>query len=1524
MRKRPPHLPSIICAICAICGSNSFSAVKTNVVFILTDNHGAWTLGCYGNPDIKTPHIDKLAAEGVRFSRAFCNNAVCSPTRATYLTGLMPSQHGVHNFLSGGRLQTGPEARNSLEEFTSLPEILKAEGYKCGLVGKWHLGANESPQEGLDDYWITMPHGGTSTFHGARVIENGETRVEPTYLTDLWTEHACKFIDSNKDGPFFLYLAFNGPYGLSRYQLESSGNRHAAYYADKPMHSFPRGAIHPWQQSNREYFGNLTSMRRYGEELSAVDDGVGAVMQKLEDCGIAGDTLVIFAADQGWAGGQHGLWGMGDHTRPVNAREFSMHIPMIFRHRADRAQSAPGIPGGRVSDIMVSNYDFLPSVLGYLGLEARKPTEPKLPGRDFSAVLQGEAVPDWEDEVYYEYEGLRCVRTEDWKYVERRGEEHEELYHLVEDPGERRNLAGDEALADRQAALKEKVDAFFAEHALAKYDLWNGGGSQTRLFWFDEESKQRHIDRAKEGRGPIPQVMDPEVDVPPMTLPEGLVAEVAAAPPLTRHPMMANFDDRGRLFVAEAAGVNRKAEELDAEKPNFIRLLEDTNGDGLFDKSKIFADKLTFPSGALWHDGALWVTAAPSIWRLEDTDDDGVADVRQEIVTGFGYTGNAADLHGPFLHPNGRIFWVHGRKDLDVHDRDGNLIHKGKGARIWSCAPDGGDVQIYAGGGMDNPVEIDFTPEGEIVGSVNLMYGRPRGDTLVHWQYGGAYPRYDQEAVLEEFTRTGDLLPEFYNFGHVAISGMTRYRHSITDGAVPGFKRAALFNDQWLIFTSHFNTHKITRTTVEAAGGTFSHARTEDFLVIDDPDSHLTDVLEDADGTLLVIDTGGWFRNGCPTSQIAKPEIPGAIYRVRNAGLVDFKDDPRGLQIDWGQAAFEELAGLLDDARFAVRDRAILELAARGDASVPALNKALGSQSVGARRNAVWAATRIGSDAANAVIRRALGDAHPSLRHTACNGIWKTRDREAVAPLIKLLLEDESPAVQMAAARALGRIGDRAAVDALLQYAERSYDRVRDHAAIYALIEIDDYEGTARGLRSASADVQRRVLWALDGMESSKLAAGDVLPFFDSASAELSAAAVEVSKRRPDWAGGIAAEFQGWLDEGGLSERRRVILPELASLHLEHKAMQALVARFVGAAGQKKRGTGFEIIAGSPKKIPLFQQWERGIASALDSEEETLLRGALAALEKVDTDRFDEQLRTIADDDSRPSLVRIDALAAVSKGSGAISQAALDLLRGLLAPGAAGSQRLEAAAMLSGARLTMKQRMQVAPLLKTAGPMELPLLINVFDRMRDAELGIAMVQALEESEVLAALSPSEFRRTLTRFPPEVYDRAKPLVERLEKEFENREARLAELAPRLVRGSAARGKEVFAAGKGACMTCHKIGDVGREVGPDLNRVGRIRTKRDLLESILYPSTTLSRDFEPWEIIADDGQTHFGIIRRETADTLFLVDAAAEEKPVPRDSIKEIRPGRMSLMPMGLDQTMTPEELIDLVAFLDSLE
>ena len=464
---------AILLSLCLITSTLQASE-RPNVIFILTDNHGAWTLGCYGNPDIRTPNIDRLAAGGVLFERAMSSNPVCSPTRATYLTGLMPSQHGVHSFLDN-KFMMGPEAYYTLEDFETLPEILHSEGYRCGLSGKWHLGANLTPHDGFT-YWATMPRGSTSNFYEDDVILDGKVVKTPKYMTELWTDHAVAFIEQSKDSdqPFFLFLAYNGPYALGPSLTREAKNRHAAYYADKSLLSFPRDSIHPWQHNNKAYHNNLVSIRRVAAEVSGVDDGVGTVMETLGKHGMADNTVVVFAGDQGWMGGQNGFFGMGDHTRPIGAHDLMMQVPLIFSH--------PGKIAPQRSQTMVSNTDFLPTLLDYLEMRDRIPDSPEqnLSGRSYANVLRGEPI-DWETAMYYEMEGCRSVRTERWKYVARKFPTGpSELYDMQNDPHERFNLAGQSAHADIQRNLSAQLDDFFNRYANPKYDIWNGGGSKAR------------------------------------------------------------------------------------------------------------------------------------------------------------------------------------------------------------------------------------------------------------------------------------------------------------------------------------------------------------------------------------------------------------------------------------------------------------------------------------------------------------------------------------------------------------------------------------------------------------------------------------------------------------------------------------------------------------------------------------------------------------------------------------------------------------------------------------------------------------------------------------------------------------------------------------------------------------------------------------------------------------------------------------------------------------------------------------
>ena len=449
-------------------------AREPNVIVIFTDNQGEWTLGCYGNKDIHTPHIDRLAEEGMLFRHAFAVNAVCSPNRATLLTGLLPSQHGVHSYLGAGPPQTGEGAHCVIDEFNGLGRVFKAQGYACGLVGKWHLGGNLTPQQGFEDYWVTMPTGSTGTFFDATVIENGAERKEPEHLTRFWTRHALKFIEQSKDKPFFLYLAYNGPYGLGPAQMKDHERApHWQDYATAPMTSFPRLPMHPWQFNNKDFLNNDICSRRYAAEVTTVDVGVGEGMAKLKELGIADDTLIVFAGDNGWSGGQHGLWGMGDHTRPKSAFDCTMTVPLLWWQ--------PGKVKPGASDLMVSHVDFFPSLMAHLGLHPSLTAKQKQkqPGHDYSPVLKGKEMPRWNNTLYYEFEELRCIRTTAAKLVERNGKGPDELYDLSTDPDEQHNLW--DSSTTLRAGLDKRLRGFFSNVADPEFDLWNGGRSKAPM-----------------------------------------------------------------------------------------------------------------------------------------------------------------------------------------------------------------------------------------------------------------------------------------------------------------------------------------------------------------------------------------------------------------------------------------------------------------------------------------------------------------------------------------------------------------------------------------------------------------------------------------------------------------------------------------------------------------------------------------------------------------------------------------------------------------------------------------------------------------------------------------------------------------------------------------------------------------------------------------------------------------------------------------------------------------------------------
>jgi len=215
-----------------------------NIVLIFTDNQSAGTLGCYGNAEIHTPHIDRLSREGVTFDNAFCPNGFCSPCRASVLTGKLPSQHGVHAWLDDRRSDDWPADWHALSGVETLPVTLQHNGYATALVGKYHLGQPTVPAAGFN-HWVTLRDGHVRSFYNNTIYDNGDTYTQPGHSVDFFTDKAVDFIEAQAEAqtPFFLYLPYPAPYAHWPATKEAVENRHSARYADCPMDSIPRRGL---------------------------------------------------------------------------------------------------------------------------------------------------------------------------------------------------------------------------------------------------------------------------------------------------------------------------------------------------------------------------------------------------------------------------------------------------------------------------------------------------------------------------------------------------------------------------------------------------------------------------------------------------------------------------------------------------------------------------------------------------------------------------------------------------------------------------------------------------------------------------------------------------------------------------------------------------------------------------------------------------------------------------------------------------------------------------------------------------------------------------------------------------------------------------------------------------------------------------------------------------------------------------------------------------------------------------------
>jgi putative membrane-bound dehydrogenase-like protein len=538
-------------------------------------------------------------------------------------------------------------------------------------------------------------------------------------------------------------------------------------------------------------------------------------------------------------------------------------------------------------------------------------------------------------------------------------------------------------------------------------------------------------------------------------LPDGFSIQRIAGPPLVQRPIHMCFDVDGVLYVTDSSGNTDKAPVQLKDPQHRVLRLVDRDGDGVFDQSTVFAEKLPFPEGILVHDGAVYVGAPPHIWRLRDSNGDHVADERTVWFDGgsIGRCGN--DMHGPYLGPDGFFYWCKGAFAPQEHELANGKTLSTRAAHIYRARPDGSQLEKVITGGMNNPVGLAFSATGErfLSGTFFDLSQPGRRDGILHAVYGGTYGR-KHDRVLAPHPNTGGLLPILTQLGPAAPSGMVMSRHHAS----------GLKGD---LVCTEFNTRRLSRHRLSKSGSTHS-AKTSTLLESDQTDFHPTDVIEDADGSLLVADTGSWYMICCPTSKIAKPDVLGAIYRIRKKGS-NPHEDPRGLKLDWNQPQ----VSWLSDKRPEVVRRAI-EALARGK-NIEALRTA------DARIPVVWSLHRLPGQRAREAVRELLDSEDSEVRAAAIHSAALWRDRDASKPLIEFLSHDDRQ-LRRLAAMALGRIGESEAVRPLLNSWSNKTDPFLRHAITYALYEI----GNVRSLPTGHPlGKQVRLMRELDRREDS-------------------------------------------------------------------------------------------------------------------------------------------------------------------------------------------------------------------------------------------------------------------------------------------------------------------------------------------------------------------------------------------------------------------------------------------------------
>jgi N-acetylglucosamine-6-sulfatase len=447
------------------------AAERPNVVVILTDDQRGDAMSCAGNPVIRTPHIDRLAAEGARFANAFVTTSLCSPGRASLLSGLYARKHGVLNNFT--------EYPNDLPSY---PRRLKEAGYETAYVGKWHMGEDNDEQRPGFDHWFS--HRGQGNYFDNEFNADGVRRRYPGYYTTVVTDHAVEWLERRHAKPFLLIVGQKAPHGgpiqpeprfehaLDQVPIPRPLNAGDYAAPDKP--SWLKESFPTWHGAGGPLYGLKDYerfVRAYHATLLSVDESVGRIYQALKTTGQLDNTLIVFTSDNGFVLGEHG------RVDKRTMYEESLRVPLLVRY-------PPLAQPGLVISNLVLNLDLAPSLVDIAGAKALRGVS----GRSWKPLLQGRRV-GWRGAFLYEYNfekqfpytpNVRGVRTDEWKWIRYPHGDGSpdrftpELYHLAVDPLEQRNLANDPRYARQRRKLERELEKLSRQAGPDRMPVYEG------------------------------------------------------------------------------------------------------------------------------------------------------------------------------------------------------------------------------------------------------------------------------------------------------------------------------------------------------------------------------------------------------------------------------------------------------------------------------------------------------------------------------------------------------------------------------------------------------------------------------------------------------------------------------------------------------------------------------------------------------------------------------------------------------------------------------------------------------------------------------------------------------------------------------------------------------------------------------------------------------------------------------------------------------------------------------------------